>query len=111
LSAPANTSEIIAKLCAAGPIARVARVGHAPFDGDDPVEIFFASGAVFHVDIGLEHATNINVGEGPLLESAYGHLRTEDPDTFDAIARDWSHEDIDLPWLVGAALSNPRRSS
>ena len=102
-------TEIIAKLIAGGPIARIARVGHAPFDGDDPIEIFFSSGAVFHVDIGLEGATNIKVGEGPLLDAAYGHLRAEEPDTFSAIARDWGHEDIELPWLLGATLSNPRR--
>jgi hypothetical protein len=102
-------SDIIQKLSASGPIARIARVGHAPFDGDDPLEIFFSSGAVFHVDIGMEGATNINVGEGPLLDAAYGHLRTEEPETFDAIARDWGHEDMELPWLVGTTLANPRR--
>ena len=96
-------------LIEAGKLARIARVGHAPFDGDDPLEIFFESGAVFHVDIGVENATNVKVGEGPLLEAAYGHLRSENPDAFNAIARDWGHEDLDLPWLIGAALTNPRR--
>mgnify|MGYP001614309925 CR=1 FL=1 len=96
-------------LVAAGPIARIARVGHAPFEGDDPIEITFADGRVFHIDIGFEGATDIRVGEGTLLEAAYGHLRTEEPETFAAIARDWTSEDLDLPWLIGAALTNPRR--
>ncbi len=99
----------ILKLCAAGPIARVARAGHAPFDLDDPVEIAFASGAVFHVDVGFEGASDIAVREGPLLEHAYGHLRSDDPAAFAAIERDWSSESIDLPWLIGAALKAPRR--
>lgn len=47
--------------------------------------------------------------EGSLLEHAYGHLRSEDPDAFAAIVRDWTSEDMDLPWLIGAALANPRR--
>lgn len=101
--------EIVAKLCAAGPVAQVARVGHAPLDGDDALEITFQSGALFHIDIGLEHATNLTIGEGPLLEKAYGHLRTEAPDTFAAIARDWSSAPLELPWLMGAALTRPRR--
>lgn len=96
-------------LLAAGPIARIARAGYAPFEGDDPIEITFASGAVFSVDIGFEGATDIVVSEGTLLEAAYGHLRAEDPAAFVAIARDWASKDIDLPWLIGAALSNPRR--
>lgn len=99
----------IEALTKAGPIARIARVGHAPFGGDDPIEIFFANGAVFHVDIGFEGATDIVVREGPLLEHAYGHLRTEEPQTFAGIARDWSHEDMDLPWLIGASLKHARR--
>lgn len=96
-------------LVAAGPMARIARVGHAPFEGDDPIEITFADGRVFHIDIGFEGATDIRVGEGTLLEAAYGHLRTEEPETFAAIARDWTSEDLDLPWLIGVALTNPRR--
>jgi hypothetical protein len=96
-------------LVAAGAIARIARVGHEPFEGDDPIEITFADGRVFHIDIGLEGATDLCVGEGTLLEAAYGHLRTEEPDTFAAIARDWTSEDLDLPWLIGAPLTNPRR--
>jgi hypothetical protein len=99
----------LAALIAAGPIARLARVGHAPFEGDDPIEITFANGRVFHIDIGVQAATDIQIGEGPLLEAAYGHLRTEEPQTFAAIARDWSSEDMDLPWLTGATLANPRR--
>jgi hypothetical protein len=99
----------LAALIAAGPIARLARVGHAPFEGDDPIEITFANGRVFHIDIGVQAATDIQIGEGPLLEAAYGHLRTDEPQTFAAIARDWSSEDMDLPWLVGATLANPRR--
>ncbi len=99
----------IEALTKAGPIARIARVGHLPLGGDDPIEIFFASGAVFHVDIGFEAAADIVVREGPLLEHAYAHLRTEEPGTFAAIARDWTHEDIDLPWLIGASLKHPRR--
>lgn len=99
----------ILKLCAAGPIAGVARVGHPPFDLDDPIEITFASGAVFHVDVGFEGASDIAVREGQLLEHAYGHLRNEDPAAFAAIERDWGSEAIDLPWLTGATLSNSRR--
>lgn len=99
----------ILALCEAGPIARIARVGYAPFEGDDPIEITFAGGKLFHVDVGFEAATDISVGEGTLFEHAYGHLRTEEPDTLAAIARDWTSEDIDLPWLIGAALTNPRR--
>ena len=100
---------MIEKLISAGPVARIARVGHAPFEGDDPIEIAFANGAVFHIDIGIEAATDVRVGEGTLLEAAYGHLRTEEPATFAAIARDWTSEDMDLPWLIGAPLANPRR--
>jgi hypothetical protein len=100
---------MISALVEAGPIAHIARVGHAPFEGDDPIEITFAGGAVFHIDVGFEGATDIRVGEGSLLEAAYGHLRTEEPDTYAAIARDWTSEDIELPWLIGATLANPRR--
>lgn len=96
-------------LLKAGPIARIARVGYPPFEGDDPIEITFADGAVFNIDIGFEGATDIVVREGTLLEVAYGHLRTEEPDAFKAIERDWSSEDLDLPWLIGATLTNPRR--
>lgn len=102
-------SALVHSLAAAGKVARVARVGHEPFEGDDPIEITFESGAVFHIDIGFEGATDIRIGEGPLLESAYGHLRSEEPETFAAIARDWTSEDVELPWLIGAALENPRR--
>ena len=49
------------------------------------------------------------IRDGALLDHAYDHLRTEEPDTYKAIARDWTHEDIDLPWLIGAALKHPRR--
>jgi hypothetical protein len=100
---------VIEELVKAGPIARIARVGYPPFEGDDPIEITFATGAVFNIDVGFEGATDIVVRAGTLLESAYGHLHTEDPDTFAAIERDWSSEDIDLPWLIGATLANPRR--
>lgn len=100
---------MIEALIKAGPIARIARVGYAPFEGDDPIEITFANGAVFNVDIGFEGATDIVVREGTLLEAAYGHLRDEDANAFAAIQRDWSSGDIDLPWLIGATLSNPRR--
>ena len=99
----------IEALVAAGPIARISRVGHAPFDIDDPIEIAFTSGAIMHIDIGFEGATDIIVREGTLLDYAYGHLETEEPDTYAAIVRDWEHEEIDLPWLIGAALANPRR--
>lgn len=99
----------IAALLAAGPVAGIARVGHAPFDEDDPLEIAFASGAVVYVEIGFEHATDIVVGEGPALEAAFGHLRTAEPQSFAAIARDWTHEKLDLPWIVGKPLTNPRR--
>lgn len=100
---------MIADLLTAGPIARIVRVGYAPFEGDDPIEITFANGKVFNVDIGFEGATDIVVREGTLLEAAYGHLRATEPDAFTAIERDWSSEDIDLPWLIGAILANPRR--
>jgi len=100
---------MIRALCEAGAIARLARVGHAPFGEDDPIEIWFVNGAVFHVDIGFEGATDIIVREGALLEAAYGHLRAKEPDTFAAIARDWTHQEIDLPWLIGASLRLPRR--
>jgi len=100
---------MIERLLAAGAITRIARVGYAPFEGDDPIEITFANGDVFNVDVGFEGATDIQVREGTLLETAYGHLRNEDPAAFAAIERDWSSEDIDLPWLVGATLTNPRR--
>jgi hypothetical protein len=100
---------MIDALMKAGAIARIARVGYPPFEGDDPIEITFASGAVFNIDIGFEGATDIVVREGTLLETAYGHLREEDASAFAAIERDWSSEDIDLPWLIGATLANPRR--
>lgn len=100
---------MLEKLLAAGSIAQIARVGHAPFDEDDPLEISFESGALFHIEVGFEAATDIVVGEGPLLEAAYGHLRGEEPDSFTAIARGWSSEALDLPWLAGRTLSNPRR--
>jgi hypothetical protein len=99
----------IARLVAAGPIAEIARVGHAPFAGDDPIEITFANGAVFHIDVGFEGASDIRVSEGTLLDGAYGHLRTEEPATFVGIARDWTRETIDLPWVIGKTLSDPRR--
>lgn len=99
----------IEALVAAGPIQSISRVGHAPFDEDDPLEIVFASGAVFHVEIGFEAATDIVVGEGPLLEAAFGHLRTQEPDSFAAISRDWTREALDLQWLIGQSLANPRR--
>ncbi|MGD9981680.1 MAG: hypothetical protein AB7H66_10690 [Hyphomonadaceae bacterium] len=100
---------MIEALLKAGPVARIARVGYAPFDGDDPIEITFANGDVFNIDIGFEAASDIVVRAGTLLETAYGHLHTEDPDAFAAIERDWSSEDIELPWLIGATLANPRR--
>lgn len=99
----------IQALTEAGPVAEIARVGHAPFDEDDPLEIRFESGAVFHVEVGFEAATDIVVGEGPLLEAAFGHLRTQEPDSFKAIARDWGAEKLDLAWLSGKSLTNPRR--
>jgi hypothetical protein len=100
---------LIEKLLAAGPIAHIARVGHAPFEEDDPLEIHFESGAVFHLEVGFEAATDLVVGEGPLLDAAYGHLRSEEPDSFKAIARDWTSEPLDLPWIKGKSLTSPRR--
>lgn len=100
---------MIEALINAGRIARIVRVGYAPFEGDDPIEITFESGAVFNIDIGFEGAADIVVREGTLLEAAYGHLREDEPDAFKAIERDWGSEDIDLPWLIGATLTNPRR--
>lgn len=100
---------MIEALIKSGPVARIARVGYPPFEGDDSIEITFGNGAVFNIDIGFEGATDIVVRAGTLLEVAYGHLRSEDPAAFAAIERDWSSEDIDLPWLIGASLANPRR--
>ncbi|MGD9968479.1 MAG: hypothetical protein AB7T59_18320 [Hyphomonadaceae bacterium] len=100
---------MIGALLNAGPVARLRRVGYLPLAGDDPIEIEFANGAVFNVDIGFESATDVIIRPGVMLETAYGHLRAEEPDTFAAIERDWSSEAIDLPWLTGATLSNPRR--
>lgn len=99
----------LAGLMAAGAIAEIARVGYAPFEDDDPIEITFASGAVFHVDIGFEGATDVVIRRGPLIEHAYAHLRTEEPETFAAIARDWTREALDLDWAAGHAFTNPRR--
>lgn len=98
-------------LTKAGPVARIARVGYAPFGGDDPIEITFANGAVFNIEVGFEAASDIVVRAGTVLETAYGHLRAEDANAFAAIERNWSSEDIDLPWLIGAALTNSRRLS
>lgn len=99
----------IAELLAAGPIAEIARVGYAPFEIDDPLEIAFAGGALFHVDIGFEAATDIVVRGGSCFDHAYGHLREEDPETYAAIARDWTREAVDLDWTIGHVLANPRR--
>ena len=96
-------------LLAAGPVAGVARVGHAPFDEDDPIELRFVNGAVFTIEVGFEGATDIRVEQGAALDLAFGHLRTEEPPTFAAIARDWSEEPLILPWLIGRTLSRPRR--
>lgn len=96
-------------LTQAGKIVRIARAGHAPFEGDDPIEITFESGAIFTLEIGVQGATDLRIIEGTLLESAFGHLRSEEPDTFAAIARDWTDEELELPWLIGATLSNARR--
>jgi len=104
-----SARDAILRLCGAGAIVDIARVGHAPFSDDDPLEITFASGAVFNVDIGGMDATDIEVGEGPYLERAFGHLRTEEPETFAGIERDWTRESLDLPWTIGAALASPRR--
>lgn len=101
--------EGVRQLCEAGVIAEIARAGHAPFDIDDPIEIRFESGAVFTIEIGLQHATDVTAQKGELLELAFGHLRTEEPPTFAAIARDWTREKIDLPWVIGRTLSKPRR--
>jgi hypothetical protein len=100
--------EILA-LCNAGPITRIARVGYAPFDIDDPVEITFADGGVHYVDVGVVGASDLRMGQGTILETAYGHLRAEEPDTWTNIARDWAHEALDLPWALGHRLANPRR--
>ena len=100
---------MLEKLCAAGPVAGIARVGHAPFEQDDPLEITFESGTVFHLEVGFEAASDIVVGEGPLLEAAYGHLRAQDPDSFSAIARGWTRQALELAWLTGMRLCNPRR--
>jgi hypothetical protein len=104
-----SATDNILKLTRAGPIAEIARVGHAPFEGDDPIEIMFVSGALFHIDIGFEAATDIQVGEGPLLEAAYGHLRAEEPETWTNIARGWSREALVVSWAIGQTLSSPRR--
>lgn len=97
-------------LCTAGAIAEIRRVGIAPFETDDVIEIVFASGALFNIDIGLKHATDIEIYQGALLERAYGHLRGGEQDTYDRIARDWSHEPIaEIAWARGHTLSQPRR--
>lgn len=101
--------DIIVKLCAAGPIAEIARVGHAPFADDDPLEIHFQNGAVFSIDVGAMDATDIEVEEGPYLERVYSHLRADDPATFTGIERGWTREPLDLSWVVGHALTAPRR--
>ena len=106
-----STPEKILALCAAGAIASIARVGHAPFDLDDPIEITFAHGRVFTIDIGHVSATHLQIDEGALLDVAYGHLRSEEPDTFANIARDWTREDVDLPWVIDQTLTKPRRLS
>ena len=103
-----DARETIERLCVAGPIAEIARIGHAPFAEDDPLEIRFADGAVFSIDVGAMDATDIVVGEGPYLERAFGHLRSEDPAAFAVIARDWTREPLDLPWVAGVALTAPR---
>ena len=54
-------------------------------------------------------ATLISLGRDVCLIPLYTPLRTDEPDAFKAIERDWGSEDIDLPLLVGATLTNPRR--
>ena len=99
-------------LCAAGAIAQIRRVGIPPFDIDDTIEIAFADGAVFNIDIGLQGATDIEIYEGLLLERAYGHLRTEEPETFARIARDWTHSAIEgVDWALGHTLTHLRQLS
>lgn len=99
----------IQRLCAAGAIQAIVRVGHQPFDTDDPIEITFEGGRVFTIDIGFEGATDLRVAEGRLLDLAFGHLRVEEPETFAGIADGWTTEPIDLPWAIGQVLSSPRR--
>lgn len=100
---------MILRLCAAGAIAEIARVGHAPFEADDPLEVRFASGAVFYIDVRAMDATDLEIGEGSYLEKAFGHLRVEDSAAFAAIERDWTREALDLDWAMGQTLSSPRR--
>jgi hypothetical protein len=102
-------SDILHRLCAAGAIAEIARVGHAPFGEDDPIEIRFAGGAVFNINVQAMDATDLEIGEGGYLDSAFGHLRQEEPATFAGIERDWTSEPLDLPWAIGQMLSAPRR--
>jgi hypothetical protein len=101
--------EILLRLCAAGAIAEIARVGHAPLGEDDPLEVRFANGAVFSLDVGAMDASDLVVEEGAYLDRAFGHLRSEEPETFAAIARDWTRAPLELGWAIGASLSSPRR--
>jgi hypothetical protein len=98
-----------ANLIAAGPIQEIRRVGYEPLQGDDVIEIAFANGALFNIDIGHVGATGIEIYAGSCLERAYGHLRTQEPAAFTNIARDWTSAPIPLDWAIGQALSNPRR--
>lgn len=99
----------IADLIVAGPIQEIRRVGYEPFEGDDVIEIAFANGALFNIDIGHVGATGIEIYDGSCLERAYGHLRTEEPAAFANIARDWTSAPIPLDWAIGQTLTNPRR--
>jgi hypothetical protein len=105
-----SARDIVLRLCAAGAITEIARVGHAPLGEDDPLEIRFESGAVFSLDVGAMDATDVEIEDAPYLERAFGHLRSEDPNVFAAIARDWTRAaEPGLSWAIGQALASPRR--
>lgn len=99
----------IERLLAAGAIAEIRRAGYEPLEDDDLIEIAFHNGALFNFDVGLQHATDIEIYEGAALERAFGHLRIEEPETFKQIDKNWTTEPVDLPWAIGHALTNPRR--
>jgi hypothetical protein len=99
----------IERLLASGPVAEIRRAGYEPLEDDDLIEIAFANGALFNFDVGLQHATDIEIYEGAALERAFGHLRIEEPEAFRQIEKHWTFAPVDLPWAIGQTLTNPRR--
>lgn len=102
-------SDILARLCSS-PIKLVERVGFEPLDDDDAIEITLASGAILHVDIGLEHATDVVLYAGPAFSRYYDHLLEEEPLTFTESLEQWRRAPAEgAQWLIGKRLSAPRR--